>query len=343
MNISSLKIESLTIDPPFLLAPMAGFTSPPFRNICRKLGSSLNFTEMVPVEGIRRRLPQTMVYLDSFAEERPLAAHIYGTNPEAFAMAAGIIESLGRFDLIDINCGCPVRKIAGRGAGVALMNDPEKIRAIVQSTVEATSLPVTVKTRIGVSKNSANISEVAQASEESGASAVIIHARFGTQRHSGAVDFEKLKRIKAERSIPVIGNGGIKTGQQAVEMIERTGVDGVMIGQGAIGNPWIFREIRCVRDEVPYSPPSVEERKEVIAEHLRGLYELMSIKNQLRKHPNSHVERLACEAFRGHLGKYLRGMQGVKSLQGNLMQRQTIEEVIEAAGKILLAGSGNTA
>ena len=337
MKINPLKIGDLIIETPVFLAPMAGYTTPPFRNICRKLGSSLNFTEMIPVEGIFRRLPQAMVYLNSFPEERPLAAHIYGTDSRSFVAAARIIESLGRFDLIDINCGCPVRKIAGRGAGVALMRQPDRIRDIVQSTVEAVSLPVTVKTRLGVSENLFNVSEVARAVEEGGASAITIHARFATQRHSGPVDCEALKQIKSELSIPVIGNGGIKSGQQAVEMVEKAGVDGIMVGQGAIGNPWIFREISCAWTGTTFTPPSIEECREVIAEHLRGLYELMLIKNLLRKRPSGHVERLACEAFRGHMGKYLRGMKGVKSLQGNLMQMQTIDEVIAAAGDILRA------
>ncbi len=337
MTIRPLKIGNLTIDVPVLLAPMAGYTTPPFRNICQKLGSGLNFTEMVPVEGIRRRLPQTMVYLDSFPDEHPLAAHIYGVDPQAFAEAARIIEFLGRFDLIDINCGCPVRKISSRGAGVSLMREPAQIGDIVKSVVGATSLPVTIKTRIGISQNSRNISEVAKAAEESGAAAITIHARFATQRHSGLVDLETLKQIKGERSIPIIGNGGIKNGKQAIDMIEQTGVDGIMIGQGAIGNPWIFREIRLALEGITYTPPLAEERKAVIAQHLRGLYDLMETKNQLRKHPNSHVERLACELFRGHMGKYLKGMSGVKSLQGNLMQMQTIEEVIAAAGEILKA------
>ncbi len=335
MKIKPLKIGDLTIGTPVLLAPMAGYTTPPYRLICHKLGSRLNFTEMVPVEGIVRQLPQTMIFLDTLPDEGPLAAHIYGTSPDSFARAACTIESLNRFDLIDINCGCPVRKIAGKGAGVALMEEPEKIRAIVQSVVSATSLPVTVKTRIGISENQFNISEVAQAIEESGASAITIHARFAAQRHSGPVDFEALRQIKEERTIPVIGNGGIKSGEQAIEMLEKTGVDGVMIGQAAIGNPWIFEEIICALKGSACSPPSSKERQEIMAEHLKELYKLMTIKNELRKHPSPHIERLACEAFRGHMGKYLRGMKGVKALQGNLMQMESIDAVIDAVGEIL--------
>jgi len=335
MATNPLKIGGLIIDPPILLAPMAGYTTPPFRNICRKFGSGLSFTEMVPVEGIRRRLPQTMVYLDSLPDERPLGAHVYGTNPKSFAKAAKIIESLGRFDLIDINCGCPVRKIAGRGAGVALMREPRQIGDILRATVESTSLPVTVKTRTGLSSARPNLSEVAEVIERNGASAITIHARFGTQRHSGPVNLEILKQVKAELSIPVIGNGGIKDGEQALEMTTFTSVDGIMIGQGAIGNPWIFRRIRCALNGEEYQIPSIDERKQAIAEHLYGLYHLMKTKNELRKHPSKNVEKVTCEAFRGHLKKYLKGLGGIKDLQVNLTQLQTIEEVIEAVWQIL--------
>ncbi len=335
MKIRPLQIDNITIDTPVILAPMAGYTTPPFRDICRRLGSGLSFTEMVPAEGIRRRLPQTMVYLDSYPEEKPLGAHIYGSDPDVFAAAAEIVDSLGRFDLIDINCGCPVRKIAGKGAGVALMSEPEKIRSIVTKVKEATSLPVTVKTRIGITPNQCNISEVAQAIEEGGASALFLHARFATQRHSGPVDFEMMKQIKSERSIPVIGNGGITGALQVDEMIKQTGVDGVMIGKGSIGNPWVFQEINYAWRSLPYLPPSAEERIEIMAEHLMGLYSIMSIKNELRKHPNKRIERLACEAFRGHLGKYLYGVKGIKKLQGNLMQMNSVESVIAAASQLM--------
>lgn len=342
MKVGPLRIGSLTIATPALLAPMAGFTTPPFRLMCQQLGAGLTFTEMAPAEGVRRRLRQTMAYLETLPEEYPVAAHIYGHDPDAFAAAAEIIDSLGRFALIDINCGCPVRKIAGRGEGVSLMRDPERIRAIVTTVRQSSSLPVTVKTRIGIDPDSCNISEVAQAIEESGADALFLHGRFATQRHSGPVDFEAISRIKRERTIPVIGNGGIASARQASEMIERTGVDGVMIGQGAIGNPWVFDEIRCEFEGTTYHPPSVAERKSVIARHLRGLCEVMAAKNELRKRPSAHVERLACQAFRVHLGRYLHGQRGIKLLQRNLMSLDSIEAVIAAAGDILEGHSPET-
>lgn len=335
MTTDSLRIGKVMIDVPVMLAPMAGFTNPPFRNISRKLGSGLTFTEMVPAEGVRRRLPQTMAYLETLPEEGPVAAHIYGHDPEAFAAAARIIESLGRFDIIDINCGCPVRKVAGRGEGVALMREPEKIREIVRKVREAASLPVTVKTRIGISPSEFNISEVARAIEDGGAQAIFLHGRFADQRHSGPVHLDAIGRVKAERSIPVIGNGGVRDAESASEMIGRTGVDGIMIGQAAIGNPWVFDEIRCWWQGSPYIPPSTNERLQVISEHLRGLCEHMAARNEIRKRPNPNVERLACEAFRAHLAGYLRGTRGIKNLQRNLMRMTSIEEVLDAVSSIL--------
>lgn len=335
MKPAPLRIGNLTVEMPAFLAPMAGFTVPVFRAICRRLGSGMGFTEMVPSEGIRRRLPQTMLYLDTFPGERPVGAHIYGNDPGSMAAAAEIIESLGRFDLIDVNCGCPVPKIMNKGCGVGLMRDPEKVRAIVMKIRQATALPVTVKMRLGLSPREFTGPEVAQAAEEAGASALFVHGRFATQRHSGPVHFEVLRRIKSERSIPVIGNGGIGDAGQAAAMLEATGVDGIMIGQGAIGNPWVFREIRCAWAGLPYEPPSPEERLSIISEHLRGLYEMYAEKNRCKKRPSPHIERLACQAFRAHLGRYLRGARGIKALQRNLMQMETIEEVLDAVAEIL--------
>jgi len=337
MKIEPLRIGKLTIETPALLAPMAGFTTPVFRAICRRMGSGLAFTEMVPSEGVRRHLPQTMIFLEALPEERPAAAHIYGKDPDSMAAAAAIIESMGRFDLIDINCGCPVPKIMNKGCGVGLMRDPERVGTIVRKVREATSLPVTVKTRLGLSAKEFNIFEVAQAIEEGGASAIFLHGRLATHRHSGPVDFEAIKRVKRERCIPVIGNGGITSAGRATEMVERTGVDGVMIGQGAIGNPWVFREIRCAWTGIPYEPPSTQELIDIISEHLRGLYETYAGKNRCKKRPNPHIERLACQAFRAHLGRYLHGVRGIKALQRNLMQMETIDAVIGAVIEILEA------
>ena len=295
------------------------------------------FTEMVTAEGIVRGSRKTMYYLESVPEERPIAAHIYGSNPDSLAGAARIIESMGRFDLIDINCGCPVRKIAGKGSGVALMRDPERLKTIVQAVHNAVSLPVTVKTRLGISRKLFNISEVSQAIEEGGASAIFLHARFASDYHAGPADWETLRCIKMERSIPVIGNGGIMRALDASRMLKSAGVDGIMIGQAAIGNPWIFEEISALWSGNAYDAPSKEGIREVIIEHLNGLYDLMRGENSFRKHPCQNIEQAVCRQFQAHLSYYLRGMPGVNDLKRNLLTIDSIKELIAAIDKILYA------
>ncbi|MEA3339774.1 MAG: tRNA dihydrouridine synthase DusB [Chloroflexota bacterium] len=335
MKIAPLRIGELDISVPLLLAPMAGYTRLPFRAICKGFGCGLVFTEVITAEGILRRSPQTMRFLESLPEERPVAAHIYGSNPDSMAGAAQIIESLGRFDLIDINCGCPVPKVMRKGAGAALMREPAKIRTIVQAISQATLLPVTVKTRLGISRELFNISEVAHAAEEGGASAIFLHARFASDKHSGPADWKTLKRIQEERSIPVIGNGGITQARHATDMLQQTGVDGVMVGRAAIGNPWIFREIHSLWTGRPYHAPSREERRKVIAEHLRRLYTLTMVEHDTRKPQRQATERDVCRRFRGHLVAYLSGMRGLRTLRQHLMKMDSIEAVMAAVDEVL--------
>ncbi len=335
MRIAPLKIGKLTIDVPLLLAPMAGYTRLPFRTICKRFGCGLVFTEIVVAEGIVRRSPQTMRFLESLPEERPVAAHIYGSNPDSLAGAARVIESLGRFDLIDVNCGCPVPKVVRKGEGVALMREPDKIRDIVQAMTQTVSLPVTVKTRLGISRDLFNVSEVAHAIEEGGASAISLHARFASDKHNGPADWETLKRIKEERSIPVIGNGGITRAHHAADMLRQTGVDGVMVGRAAIGNPWIFEEIRALWNGRSYQPPSREERVAVIAEHLDMLYDLTMVENKTRKRRRKATERDVCRRFRGHMVAYLSGMRGLRNLRQRLSKMDSREIVMAAVDEVL--------
>jgi tRNA-dihydrouridine synthase B len=335
MKIAPLKIGELTIDVPLLLAPMAGYTRLPFRMICKKFGCGLVFTEMVVAEGIVRHSPQTMRFLESLPEEQPVAAHIYGSNLDSLVGAAQIVESLGRFDAIDINCGCPVPKVMRKGEGVALMREPDKIRAIVQAMSQTVSLPVTVKTRLGISRELFNISEVAHAIEEGGASAIFLHARFASDKHNGPADWETLKRIKEERSIPVIGNGGITRAHHATDMLKQTGVDGVMVARAAIGNPWIFEEIRFLWSGGPYHSPSREKRMTVIAEHLDMLYELTMVENETRKHRRQATERDVCRRFRSHLVAYLANTRGLRHLRKRLMEMSSRKAVMAAVDEVL--------
>ena len=313
---------------------MAGCTKAPFRAICRRYHCGLVFTEVVSSRDIARGLNQGTRFLEVFPEEQSIGAHIYGSDIDVLTSAPEVIESLDRFALIDINCGCPVPKVMKRGSGAALMQDPEHIRTIVEAVCKTTSLPVTVKTRLGLSPETPNVSEVAQAAEEGGASAVIVHARFASDRHKGPADWEALKRIKTERAVPVIGNGGITEARNAVEMMEQTGVDGVMIARAAIGNPWVFDEIHYLWAGMSYTPPSAEERRAVIAEHLHRLIE---IENRDRRAHKIASEQITCHRFRRHLTRYLAGTPGLKSLQRNLGGMESIEAILTAVDRILQA------
>ena len=329
MEIKPLQIGNLTLSVPLLLAPMSGYTTPPFRLICRQQGCQLAFTQLVLARAVVQRVPLSLYYLESLPEERPVGAHLYGSDPEMLARAAQVVESWQRFDLIDINCGCPVRKIVRKGRGVALMREPERIRAIVAAVSQAVSLPVTVKTRLGISRDLFNISEVAHAIEEGGAQAIFLHARFASDGHSGPPDLDALGRIKQERTIPVIGNGGITEARHALEMMERTGVDGVMVGRAAIGNPWIMAEIASLWAGIPYVPPSLEEQEQIIIQHLDGLYHLVAAENRRRKSPHPDIEAVVCKKFRGHLFRYVAGLPGSRGLRRALIQAHSRREVIE--------------
>lgn len=330
-----LQIGKLRLSRPVILAPMAGYTDSTFRTICLEHGCGLVFTELVSAEGIVRNNTRTMNYLSTGPDERPIAAHIYGADPEVMARAAHFVEALARFDLIDINAGCPVPKIVRKGAGVALMEDPSRLHDIVRAVVQAVSLPVTVKTRTGISEDRANISEVAHAVEEAGASAVFLHARLASAKHAGPPDLDALRGIKDEVSIPVIGNGGITSAASASTMLNETGVDGVMVGRAAIGNPWIFAEITSMLENRAYHSPKPLDWNETIARHLRGLYEAMSRENDQRKRPRPHTERAACNRFRGHLTKYLRHADCPPRLRRELLKQEQVEPLLRLIAKAL--------
>jgi tRNA-dihydrouridine synthase B len=331
-----LQIGPIKVYPPVILAPMAGYTDSTFRTICLKHKCGLVFTEVVSSEGIARRNIRSLNLLFTAADEEPIAAHIYGNNPDVMACAAIEVERLNRFSFIDINAGCPVPKIVRKGSGVALMNDPQLVYRIVKTVVEAVSLPVTVKSRTGISKDNPNIDEVAHAAEEAGASALFLHARLASQGHRGSVDMETLAKIKHDLSIPVIGNGGIDSPQAAVDMLTQTKVDGVMIGKAAIGNPWIFEEISSELSGDPYRASKPEDYLQVIEAHLLGLHDLMSQFNNKRKRPRPYPEQAACHRFRGHLAKYLRQAGYPAHLRREILQQEKIEPLLNLTRKALL-------
>lgn len=235
-----LKIGQLKFESPFVLAPLAGYTDLPFRLLCRKFGSGFCVSEMISCHGLVYQQPNTLRMLASIPEERPTAFQLFGADPEVMANAAEIMASYGP-DMLDINMGCPVRKVTKRGAGAALMTTPELAETILRKVVARVQVPVTVKIRAGKNSQSINAPAFAKMLEETGASAITIHARTWSQGFSGQIDQEVIARVKEAVSIPVIGNGDILSCADGHQMMAATGCDGVMIGRGALGNPWVFQ------------------------------------------------------------------------------------------------------
>lgn len=236
-------MKSLSFCQSVLLAPMEDITDRSYRIFCKQMGADVVYTEFVNSDGLIRNCPRAFGKSQILEEERPIGIQIYGQNIESMVAAAKTVEQL-QPDLIDINAGCWVKKVCRRGAGSGLMRDPEYLHKMVVAIKKAVSVPVTVKTRIGWDEDSINILEVSQAIQDAGASAITIHGRTRAQGHSGLARWDWIAKIKSHLKIPVILNGGVFTPQDALRAFEQTGADGVMIARGAIGQPWIFREIK---------------------------------------------------------------------------------------------------
>ena len=300
---------------PFLLAPMAGYTQLPFRELCLSHGAGLCYTELTVAEGIARQLPPTMLYLETSSQDHPIGAHIYGCNPDSMGRAAAIIEQSGRFDLVDINAGCPVRKLTSKGCGAALMKNPELIYRIIRAMKEQThGIPITLKTRIGLSSRAANIHEVADAAQQAGADAITVHARFACNRHKGPADWDVLQTLKKQLRIPLIGNGGANSAHDAVRMLQETGVDAVLIGRAALGNPWIFEEAEALLNNQPWTPPTHEQRNELMLRHADATIAMVERAMTIRSGKTQlTAEQAGCRLFRAHLVHYLAGCPGLKA------------------------------
>ena len=225
-----------------LLAPLAGISNLPFRLIARAQGCALAYTEMISSNGLVRKTEKTYEYLKTSAEDRPLGVQIFGADPEIMAEAARIVADSG-VDLIDINMGCPVKKVIKAGAGVILMKDPDLVARMIEAVKKAVKIPVTVKIRSGWNRSSINAVEIAQIAEDCGADAITVHPRTADQGYSGHADWKIIANVKKAVKIPVIGNGDIRQPQDAVRMLAETACDAVMVGRGALGNPWIFKGI----------------------------------------------------------------------------------------------------
>lgn len=319
-----LKIGSLELAENLLLAPMAGITNLPARILAREQGAALCFTEMISVNGLVRDGKKSFELMRSRAEDRPLGVQLFGDDPELLAEGARLSEAYA--DLIDINMGCPVKKVVGSGAGSALLQSPEKISAIVRAVRSATKLPLTVKIRSGWGTDSINYLPVARIAEAEGADAVTLHPRTRNQMFEGHSDWSHLTELKKSLNIPLLGSGDLFTAADVVAMLKQTGCDGVMIARGALGNPWIFRQVLELRNGVEAVPIPPAERFAVAMRHL----ELFIVDSG---------ERLAVREMRKHLCWYARGICGAAQFRGAVNRLDSKAELEKAMREFFLQGN----
>ena len=293
---------------PVCLAPMAGYTDQAMRKVFRNFGRGLFYTEVAVAQGLIRNSAPSWHLLACDADEGPVAGHIYGSDPAVMAAAAHMLEETGRFCAIDINCGCPVRKIVAKGAGAALIRSPAQIGAIVKAVRGSVRLPVMVKTRIGYDSGKVQIFEILRRVEDAGADAIAIHGRFADQHHKGAADWDMIAAVKQQATIPVIGNGGIKTAGQAISLLRASGVDAVMVARGAVGNPWILHDAECLLRGEAVPLRTYADLREIIHLHLDALVALKEKEKKWRRR-KIDTDRAAALQFRCHLIQYLAGLE----------------------------------
>ena len=323
-----MKIGPLSLANNLFLAPMAGVTDLPVRLLARAFGAGLCFTEMVSAEGLVRNSGRSFDYLESSPEDRPLGVQLFGADPAVLGEAAAIAAERGA-DLIDINAGCPVRKVVGTGAGGALMRDPGRFAAVVESVRAATRLPVTVKIRSGWGPGEITALQIARIARDRGADAVTVHPRTVRQGFGGAADWGIIAQVRAYVDIPVIGSGDIRRPRDARAMLEETGCDGVMVVRGALGNPWIFRDITTfLSDGTILPPPDPMEREAVIRRHLA-------------LHVRRCGEGAGIRAFRKHLLWYTKGLKGGSGFRKAACSVEGMDELLAMISRYLRACAGD--
>ena len=312
--MKKLKIGNVELANPYILAPMAGVTDLPFRLLCKEQGAGLLCMEMISAKAIQYNNRNTRALLEIHPEEEPVSLQLFGSDPEVISEIAKRIEELP-FAILDINMGCPVPKIVRNGEGSALMNQPKLVHEIVSKTVKAIQKPVTVKIRKGFNDESINAVEIAKIIEDAGAAAVAVHGRTREQYYSGKADWDIIRQVKEAVTIPVIGNGDVVSGESALAMMRQTGCDGVMIGRGAQGNPWIFSElVEYEKTGVMPERPSNEELKEMMLRHARLQIQYKG-------------EYLGIREMRKHVSWYTTGLKNSARLRGEINAVESYEEL----------------
>jgi tRNA-dihydrouridine synthase B len=319
-----VKIDNITLPEfPLLLAPMEDVSDPPFRAVCKSNGADLMYTEFISSEGLIRDAIKSRQKLDIFDNERPVGIQIFGGDEEAMALSARIVDTVNP-DLLDINFGCPVKKVVSKGAGAAVLKDIDLMVRLTKAVVNSTSLPVTVKTRLGWDDASINIGEVAERLQDVGIKALSIHGRTRCQLYKGSANWDPIAAVKDNPriQIPVFGNGDIDSPEKALLYKNRYGVDGIMIGRAAIGYPWIFNEIRhFLQTGEHLQPPTIQQRVEVIQKHLHRSVEWKGIKAGINE-------------MRRHYTNYLRGLPNIKEYRLKLVTISEVEEIDEVLEQI---------
>jgi len=324
-----IKIGNITLpDFPLLLAPMEDVSDPPFRSVCKKNGADLMFTEFISSEGLIRDAIKSRQKLDIFEEERPVGIQIFGGDEEAMSISAEIVNTV-KPDLLDINFGCPVKKVVCKGAGAAVLKDIDLMVRLTKAVIKSSAVPVTVKTRLGWDFDSINILEVAERLQDIGVQALSIHARTRSQLYKGDADWSWIAKVKENPriTIPIFGNGDIDSPEKALAYKNTYGVDGIMIGRAAIGYPWFFREVKhFFATGEKLAPPTLEERIEVILQHLHASISWKGPK-------------LGILEMRRHYGNYLKGIPNIKPIRNILVTANSLEEIEETLSTVQVVHS----
>ncbi len=311
-------------DFPLLLAPMEDVSDPPFRAVCKDKGADLMYTEFISSEGLIRDAIKSRKKLDIYDYEKPIGIQIFGGDEDSLSLAAKIVDVTNP-DLLDINFGCPVKKVALKGAGAGVLKDLDLMVRLTDAVVKSTNLPVTVKTRLGWDEDTKNIEEVAERLQDVGIKALAIHGRTRMQMYKGNANWELIAKVKNNPriQIPIFGNGDIDSPEKAVEYKNKYGVDGIMIGRAAIGYPWIFNEIKhFIKTGTHLPPPTIEDRVSICKKHLYKSFEW--------KGPVVGIFEM-----RRHYANYLKGLPNIKEYRGKLVTLSTVEEIVEVLDDIV--------